>query len=118
MASLRISIPIAAPPATRRRSAPTVTDDISATRAVPAIGGGDGIAAPFQAELRISGGRIHANAGDGISVEGLSAIWLQDDVQIVDNGGWGLRVACGARVERPAAFEARGNGRGDRSICQ
>jgi hypothetical protein len=95
-----------------------VNADISESRDVPAIGGGDGIAAPFQTELRVSGGRMHANAGNGISVEGLSTVWLQDDVQLDSNDGWGLLVNCGARIESPADFTSRDNNRGNQSICQ
>lgn len=91
---------------------------ISGTRSAPEIGPGDGIAAPFQAELTVLGGRSGANAGSGVSVAAGSTVTLRDEVMLDMNGGWGLQVACGADLANPAEYQAEGNLRGPQSVCR
>lgn len=90
---------------------------ITGTRAAPEIGPGDGIAAPFQADLTVIGGRSGDNAGDGISIAAGSTATLRDAVTLDANGGWGLQVACGATLANPSDYRAEENGRGAQSIC-
>ena len=91
---------------------------ISGTRAAPEIGPGDGIAAPFQADLTVIGGRSGANAGDGIAVAVGSTVTLRENVTLDANGGWGLQVACGATLANPSEYQAEENGRGAQSVCR
>ncbi|MGK0358066.1 MAG: hypothetical protein ACI9U2_000349 [Bradymonadia bacterium] len=90
---------------------------ISGTRPAPEIGPGDGIAAPFQADLTVIAGRSGDNAGDGISIAAGSTATLRDAVSLDANAGWGLQVACGATLVNPSDYRAEENGRGAQSIC-
>lgn len=94
--------------------APTIADTVAAA----GIGPGDGIAAPFQAQITVDGGALTGNANHGIWLDGFGTARLRGPVGLHDNGGYGILVGCGSVLEVPFSYEATGNGRGPDSICR
>jgi len=94
--------------------------DCEASGSTPRLGEGegDGVAAGFNSRLTLRGGRLHGNAGSGLSVSLFSEAQMSD-ARLEGNGRFGAYVACdGSTLEEPAANAYADNAEGDRNRCE
>ncbi len=82
----------------------------------PGVGPGHGAFATAGGRLEVLRGASVDNVGSGVAFDPGTAGEV-GGVTLTGNGGYGLRVSCGAAVEEPAANTARDNRLGPRSVC-
>lgn len=93
---------------------------VDASGSVPKLGEGegDGVAAGVNSVLTIRGGRLHENAGSGLSVSLFSEA-RASDVRMDGNGAYGAYLACdGSILEEPSPNTYADNALGDRNACE